>query len=107
MVSLLTRDHIHVFHSGGEVLKDISLRVAEGEHWAITGSSGSGKTTLLDTTAGKHGVRGGTVRHHYYERYLQMHQVSDPHFTYRNLLADVSHQHHFRNQIGRESGREK
>src|SRR3546814_13428215 len=27
-----------------------------------------------------------------------MHPVSYPHFTYRNLLAEVSHQHHFRNR---------
>ncbi|MFP3089908.1 ABC transporter ATP-binding protein [Treponema sp. TIM-1] len=38
--------------SGGDVLKDISLKIRIGEKVAFTGESGSGKTTLVDLLIG-------------------------------------------------------
>jgi len=34
------------------ILKDISWRVREGDHWAVVGANGSGKTTMLRMIAG-------------------------------------------------------
>jgi putative ABC transport system ATP-binding protein len=45
-----------------EILKDISLSVAEGESVAIVGPSGSGKTSLLMVMAGLERATGGSVR---------------------------------------------
>ncbi len=43
------------------VLRDISLKVAEGEFLTILGESGSGKTTLLRIVAGFEGATSGEV----------------------------------------------
>ncbi|RDS82767.1 ABC transporter ATP-binding protein [Dyella monticola] len=44
------------------VLKDINLRVAEGEFIALMGPSGSGKTTLLNLIGGIDRPSGGRIR---------------------------------------------
>lgn len=38
---------VNVAYDGRHILKDLSWRVCEGEHWALTGENGAGKTTLL------------------------------------------------------------
>jgi len=43
------------------VLRDVTLRVAEGEHVAILGRSGSGKSTLLNLVAGIDAPTEGTI----------------------------------------------
>jgi len=44
-----------------DVLRDVSWRVAPGEHWAVIGPNGAGKTTLLGAIAGVRAPESGTV----------------------------------------------
>jgi iron complex transport system ATP-binding protein len=45
-VVLDARD-VHVVRDGRPLLRDVSLTVRTGEHWALLGANGAGKTTLL------------------------------------------------------------
>ena len=46
MKNLLTLEHVRFSYGGPEILKDISLTVAEGEFVAVLGYNGCGKSTL-------------------------------------------------------------
>lgn len=46
---------------GGDVLKDISLDIAEGDMYALVGRSGAGKSTLLRCINGLTGYQSGSV----------------------------------------------
>jgi iron complex transport system ATP-binding protein len=51
------------FERGGRIiLKNVSWRLAAGEHWAIVGPNGSGKTTLLQIAVGYLWPSEGEVR---------------------------------------------
>jgi iron complex transport system ATP-binding protein len=41
-----------LYRNGKTILRDVSWKVQEGEHWAILGLNGSGKTTLLKVING-------------------------------------------------------
>lgn len=91
-------DHITVRNQQHTLLRDFTWQVNTGEHWAIVGRSGAGKTSLLDTIIGKNNVIGGSIRHYFYERYREAHQIGDPYFNYRRLIAMVGHHNDFRNK---------
>ncbi|GAA4897753.1 ATP-binding cassette subfamily C protein [Stackebrandtia albiflava] len=52
----------HRYDGGPEVLSDVSLSVAPGEHVALVGTSGAGKTTLAGVAAGVIEPVAGSVR---------------------------------------------
>jgi iron complex transport system ATP-binding protein len=65
MTPVLEVSHLRVERGRTAILRDVSWRVAPGEHWAILGANGSGKTSLLKVltgflapTAGKFAVLG-------------------------------------------------
>ncbi|GAA0526889.1 ATP-binding cassette domain-containing protein [Chitinophaga japonensis] len=94
----LTLEHITVRYLDKTLFTHLDWEVLEGQQWAITGSSGAGKTALLNTIAGKFNVINGGIHYHFYEQYRRRHTITDPYFTYRNLIAQVAHHHNFRNR---------
>ena len=49
------------FAAGPTVLRDVSLRVEAGEHWALLGPNGAGKSTLLSLASAQRFPSVGTV----------------------------------------------
>ena len=60
-MSLLQVDHLSVRYGATEVLRDVSLDVAQGEIVTIVGPNGSGKTTLLRAIVGATAQSAGRV----------------------------------------------
>lgn len=50
------------YGEGPDVLHDVDLRIAPGEHVAVVGTTGSGKSTLAALLAGIRQPRSGTIR---------------------------------------------
>ncbi|RAJ10662.1 molybdate transport system ATP-binding protein [Chitinophaga skermanii] len=94
----LSLHHITVRYLDKTLFENLSWNIEKGQQWAIVGPSGAGKTTLLNTIAGKYNVINGHIDHHYYNDYKQTHTVTDPYFTYRDLIAQVGHHHDFKNR---------
>lgn len=79
------------------LFKELSFTIHEGESWAILGASASGKTSLLETLLGKHPIVEGSIHYHFYER-LKKQQALPAHVhSFRDLVAFVAQQHHFKN----------
>jgi len=62
-VSLLELDGVDSYYGQSHILRDVSMRVEEGEICALLGRNGAGKTTTLRSIAGARPpeVRSGTV----------------------------------------------
>ena len=61
---ILEVDAVRMSYGAMEVLKGVSLSVAEGETYAIIGPNGAGKTTLFKVMTGEVRCRHGSVRLH-------------------------------------------
>ena len=94
---LLSLENITVRYLNQTLFTNLNFQVNQGEHWALVGESGSGKSGLLQTIAGSYNVVNGSIHHHYYQEYLRQNPEHDAFFTYRNLLAEVSQKHNFKN----------
>ncbi len=58
---MLTIENVSTFYGRIQALREISLRVAEGEIVAVIGSNGAGKSTLLNTISGMIPARSGQI----------------------------------------------
>jgi len=59
---ILEIDRVNVFRDGSHILRDVSLKVEEGEMVCIVGRNGAGKTTLLKTIMGYVKPSSGTIK---------------------------------------------
>jgi branched-chain amino acid transport system ATP-binding protein len=58
---MLEVSNLDVFYGNSQALRDVSLRVDEGEVVALVGANGAGKTTLLNTISGALRPASGSV----------------------------------------------
>ncbi|WP_189272874.1 ABC transporter ATP-binding protein [Kitasatospora griseola] len=61
-VPLLEAAQVDVVRGGRYLLKDVSLTVRAGEHWAVLGANGAGKSTLLSLLGAVEHPTAGAVR---------------------------------------------
>jgi branched-chain amino acid transport system ATP-binding protein len=74
---MLTIEGIEVFIGENQVLRDLSLRVGEGERVAVLGANGAGKTTLIRTILGLiHPVKGRILLNGEEIQGLSPHQIA-------------------------------
>src|SRR6187551_2681443 len=60
---MLEIDNVSAFHGEAVAIRDVSLRVADGEIVTLCGRNGAGKTTLLRTIMGLHRQHTGQIRY--------------------------------------------
>ncbi len=60
-VAMLELDHINTFRGPAQILREVSLRVGDGEAICLVGRNGAGKTTTIDSIMGLLAVRSGRV----------------------------------------------
>lgn len=61
MSDVLVFDDVRVRRGTNHLLDGLSLKVSEGQHWAVLGPNGAGKTTLLELASGRMHPTAGTV----------------------------------------------
>ena len=61
-MSLLELNKINVYYGDVGVLRDVSLKVEEGEIVSIVGSNGSGKSTTINSVSGLLQIASGEIR---------------------------------------------
>ena len=61
MSIVLQLDDVGVRRGANQLLSDFSLKIEEGQHWAVLGPNGAGKTTLLELAAGRMHPTEGTI----------------------------------------------
>ena len=61
MATVLHVDDVTVRFGGVTAVRDVTLKVEEGERWAVIGPNGAGKTTLFRTVSGEVRPTEGTV----------------------------------------------
>lgn len=61
MAPVIELERVSFVRGGKRILRDVSWRIVEGQHWALLGANGSGKTTLLKIVSGYEWPTSGRV----------------------------------------------
>src|SRR3989442_1246650 len=59
--SMLELERVNTFRGAAQILRDLSLRVGDGESVCLVGRNGAGKTTTIDSIMGLLPMRSGRV----------------------------------------------
>ncbi|MGW4203163.1 ABC transporter ATP-binding protein [Streptomyces sp. NPDC004726] len=59
---VLRLDGVSLLRGGKALVRDVGLRIAEGEHWVLLGPNGAGKSSLLSLCGAVNHPTSGTVR---------------------------------------------
>lgn len=62
MTPAIAIEHLHAGYGAADVIKDVSMSVADGECVAVLGANGAGKTSLLRVMSGLVAPRSGGIR---------------------------------------------
>lgn len=89
---------ITVRHLDKILFQSLTLKIQQGQHWALLGKSGSGKSALLHAVLGDFNITNGQIRYPYFKEFKSTHGITDPLFTNRKLMAFVSQQAEFKNK---------
>lgn len=61
-MTVVEMENICLKIDGQYLLRDFSVKIEQGESWAVLGANGSGKTTLLSIMAGVNGYDSGKIK---------------------------------------------
>lgn len=86
---------VNSYYGDLQVLRDVSLRVEEGEVVALFGPNGHGKSTLLKVISGVHGASSGSIKYREQEiSHLPAHKIVESGVAYipeeRHLFPDMT-----------------
>ncbi|SEN97553.1 molybdate transport system ATP-binding protein [bacterium A37T11] len=95
---LITAQDVKVIKEGQTIFENLNFNWVPGENWAIVGSSNALNSQFLQVMMGRLPVSQGRIHAYFATDYLAMNADDGKFHSYRDLIAYVSPQHHFKSK---------